>query len=119
MSWKNRDTWNLHDGRPGGNNRSITAGGYKEYSDALRAEQRRLRSEYRRTPEVEALNGEINYICGMYVPAFEGDEAIDTIAERYGLHYNTGRLSRQFGTVLKRIHRLALPGRRRANSAPV
>ena len=44
---------------------------------------------------------------------------VRAIAERYGLHYNSGRLIRQFGTVLKRIHRLALPGRRRANSAPV
>ncbi|ASK33417.1 acyl-CoA desaturase [Alcanivorax sp. N3-2A] len=34
------------------------------------------------------------------------------IAERYGLNYNSGRLGRQFGTVLKRIHRLALPGRK-------
>lgn len=47
------------------------------------------------------------------------------IAGRYGLHYNTGRLGRQFGTVLKRINRMALPDRlsrrlgRRANSAPV
>lgn len=38
------------------------------------------------------------------------------IARRYGLHYNSGRLSRQFGTVLKRIHRLALPGRRRGGA---
>ena len=88
MNWKNRDTWNLHDGRPGGNNRSITSGGYKEYSDAMRDEYRRVEREFRsrrRTPEIEALNGEINYICGMYKPAFYGDEAVDAIAERYGL----------------------------------
>jgi linoleoyl-CoA desaturase len=39
------------------------------------------------------------------------------IAARYGLHYNSGRLGRQFATVLKRIHRLALPGRRRLANA--
>jgi fatty acid desaturase len=33
------------------------------------------------------------------------------ICERYGLGYNTGSLSRQFGSVLKRIGRLALPPR--------
>ena len=41
------------------------------------------------------------------------------IAERYGLHYNSGRLSRQFGTVLKRINRLALPSRRKPKNATV
>jgi fatty acid desaturase len=30
--------------------------------------------------------------------------------ERYGLPYNTGRLSKQFGTVVRKIVRLALPG---------
>ena len=35
---------------------------------------------------------------------------IQEICERYGIHYNTGRLSRQFGTVMKRVARLALPG---------
>ncbi|MBA3979001.1 MAG: acyl-CoA desaturase [Alcanivorax sp.] len=39
---------------------------------------------------------------------------VQEICKRYGLQYNTGSLPRQFGTVLKRIHRLALPGRRRA-----
>jgi fatty acid desaturase len=34
------------------------------------------------------------------------------ICERYGLPYNTGSLSRQFGTVVRKIVRLALPGRR-------
>ena len=41
------------------------------------------------------------------------------IAERYGLHYNSGRLSRQFGTVLQRINRLALPSRRKPKNATV
>ncbi|ARB45164.1 fatty acid desaturase family protein [Alloalcanivorax xenomutans] len=36
------------------------------------------------------------------------------IAERYGLHYNSGSLRRQFGSVMRRIHRLALPSRRGA-----
>ena len=35
---------------------------------------------------------------------------IQAICQRYGIHYNTGRLSRQFGTVMKRVARLALPG---------
>ncbi len=34
------------------------------------------------------------------------------ICERYGLPYTTGRLSRQFGQVVRTIVRLALPGRR-------
>jgi NADPH-dependent stearoyl-CoA 9-desaturase len=33
------------------------------------------------------------------------------ICERYGLPYNTGPLSKQFGSVVKKIFRLALPGR--------
>jgi NADPH-dependent stearoyl-CoA 9-desaturase len=32
------------------------------------------------------------------------------ICERYGLPYTTGRLSRQYGTVLRKIARFALPG---------
>jgi linoleoyl-CoA desaturase len=34
------------------------------------------------------------------------------ICERYGLPYNTGPLAHQFGSVVKKIVRLALPGRR-------
>ena len=37
------------------------------------------------------------------------------ICERYGLPYNTGPLHRQFGSVVKKIVRLALPGRRPAS----
>ncbi len=33
------------------------------------------------------------------------------ICERYGIPYNTGRLSRQFGSVIGKIFRFALPGR--------
>ncbi len=33
------------------------------------------------------------------------------ICERYGIPYNTGRLSRQFGSVVAKIFRFALPGR--------
>jgi fatty acid desaturase len=33
------------------------------------------------------------------------------ICERYGLPYNTGPLGKQFGSVVKKIFRLALPGR--------
>ena len=32
------------------------------------------------------------------------------ICERYGLPYNTGPLHKQFGSVVKKIFRLALPG---------
>lgn len=35
---------------------------------------------------------------------------IREMCERYGLPYNTGRLGRQFGTVMKRVARMALPG---------
>ena len=35
------------------------------------------------------------------------------ICERYGLPYNTGPLHKQFGSVVKKIVRLALPGRGR------
>ncbi len=38
---------------------------------------------------------------------------VKALAEKYGLHYNTGRLGRQFGTVMKRIAKLSLPGPRR------
>jgi linoleoyl-CoA desaturase len=37
---------------------------------------------------------------------------VQEICSRYGLPYNTGRLSRQFGTVMKRVFRLSLPGGR-------
>jgi fatty acid desaturase len=36
------------------------------------------------------------------------------ICGRYGIPYNTGRLSRQFGSVIGKIFRFALPGRSRA-----
>jgi fatty acid desaturase len=36
------------------------------------------------------------------------------ICERYGLPYNTGPLRKQFGSVVKKIFRLALPGRQAA-----
>ncbi|MBZ2188576.1 acyl-CoA desaturase [Alcanivorax sp. JB21] len=42
---------------------------------------------------------------------------VQAICERYNLPYNTGTLPRQFATVLKRINRLALPGRRRQAAA--
>jgi fatty acid desaturase len=41
------------------------------------------------------------------------------ICRRYGIPYNTGRLSRQFGSVIGKIFRYALPGRSgRVASAP-
>jgi linoleoyl-CoA desaturase len=41
------------------------------------------------------------------------------ICERYGIPYNTGRLSRQFGSVIGKIFRFALPGRAKvAATAP-
>lgn len=36
---------------------------------------------------------------------------VRAVCERYGLPYNTGSLTRQFGTTVKRIFRLALPPR--------
>jgi fatty acid desaturase len=40
------------------------------------------------------------------------------ICERYGLPYNAGPLGRQFGSVVKKIFRLALPDRRRDAPSP-
>jgi linoleoyl-CoA desaturase len=40
------------------------------------------------------------------------------ICERYGLEYNTGPLRRQFGSVVKKIFRLALPTRTTAAATP-
>jgi linoleoyl-CoA desaturase len=41
------------------------------------------------------------------------------ICERYGIPYNTGSLSRQFGSVVWKIFRFALPGRKKgARTAP-
>ena len=42
---------------------------------------------------------------------------VRAICERYGLPYNTGPLHRQFGSVVKKIVRLALPGRGAADPA--
>jgi NADPH-dependent stearoyl-CoA 9-desaturase len=39
---------------------------------------------------------------------------VRAICERYGLPYNTGPLHKQFGSVVKKICRLALPGRKSA-----
>ncbi len=47
------------------------------------------------------------------MPAYRYAEVapkVQAICARYGLPYNTGRLSRQFGTVMKRVLRLSLPG---------
>jgi linoleoyl-CoA desaturase len=38
---------------------------------------------------------------------------VRAICEKYGLPYNTGTLSGQFGQVVKRIFRMALPSRGR------
>jgi fatty acid desaturase len=41
------------------------------------------------------------------------------ICQRYGIPYNTGRMSRQFGSVIAKIFRFALPGRsKRFSQAP-
>jgi hypothetical protein len=42
---------------------------------------------------------------------------VRALCERYGVPYNAGPLHQQFGSVVKKICRLALPGRRSA-SAP-
>jgi fatty acid desaturase len=49
-----------------------------------------------------------------------GELAVDVreICERYGIPYNTGPLPRQFGTVVRKIVRLALPTRLRRPAAP-
>ena len=41
---------------------------------------------------------------------------VEALCERYGLPYNSRRLSRQFGSVVAKIVRLALPDRRRGES---
>lgn len=41
---------------------------------------------------------------------------VQAICERYGLQYNTGPLTRQFGSVVKRILRMSLPHRRKRNT---
>ncbi len=48
------------------------------------------------------------------LPAFRHDEIskdVQEICERYGVPYNTGPLPKQFATVVRKICRLALPGR--------
>jgi linoleoyl-CoA desaturase len=50
-------------------------------------------------------------------PAVAGD--VKSLCEKYGLPYNTGRLSRQLGSVAAKICRLALPGRRSQDPEPV
>jgi NADPH-dependent stearoyl-CoA 9-desaturase len=49
------------------------------------------------------------------IPAYRYAEIstqVQAICERYGLPYNSGPLHKQFGSVVKKICRLALPGRR-------
>ena len=40
------------------------------------------------------------------------------ICERYGIPYNSGPLRKQFGSVVRKICRLALPDRRGDDGAP-
>jgi fatty acid desaturase len=44
---------------------------------------------------------------------------VKQLCEKYGIEYNTGRLSRQLFTVARKICRLALPTRRTPSAAPV
>ena len=39
------------------------------------------------------------------------------ICERYAIPYNSGPLGKQFGTVVRKIFRLALPDRKEAEAA--
>lgn len=43
---------------------------------------------------------------------------VKALCEKYGIEYNTGRLSHQLWTVAKKIVRLSLPNRRRPEGAP-
>ena len=43
---------------------------------------------------------------------------VRALCEKYGLPYNTGRLSKQLGSTWGKIFRLALPGRRAASDEP-
>ena len=45
--------------------------------------------------------------CGL-TPQYDG---LVALADRYGLPYNKGPLSKQFGSVVRRIFRLSLPSR--------
>ena len=44
---------------------------------------------------------------------------VQALCEKYGLPYNTGSLSKQFGTVVQRIFRLSLPNGGNGNVAAV
>ncbi|MBZ5734275.1 acyl-CoA desaturase [Nocardioides sp. TRM66260-LWL] len=46
-------------------------------------------------------------------------QEVQAICEKYGLDYNTGSLSRQLGSVAKKIVRLAFPTKQRPTGAPV
>ena len=45
-------------------------------------------------------------------------EEVKEICQRYGLPYNTGPLHKQVGSVVAKICRLALPGRRTPKATP-
>ena len=45
-------------------------------------------------------------------------EEVREICGRYGLEYNTGRLSKQLFSVARKIVRLSVPGRRTASPRP-
>lgn len=56
------------------------------------------------------------------IPAHRYEEMgveVRAVCEKYGLPYNTGTLSKQFGTVVKRIFRLSLPSLGRRKNEPV
>ncbi len=96
QDWKDRDTFGLNtqawieDGvihHAGGNVRTVAEGGYKEYTDALKADKEAtgnsgsgLAGAVRFT-----LNGEINYISGGHGWWNNSDEAIAYIEEAYDL----------------------------------
>ena len=44
-------------------------------------------------------------------------EEVQAICERHGISYNVGPLRKQFGSVVKKICKLALPGKEPAETA--
>lgn len=65
---------------------------------------------------VHVLSGHLSYQIEHHlfpdIPAHRYPEIsprVQAICEKYGLHYNTGSLARQYGTVLKRVFHYSLP----------
>ena len=71
-------------------------------------------------PRIEVCSHQIEHHLFPDIPGHRYAEIapeVRALCAKYGLPYNTGTMTKQFGTVVRRIFALALPPRRKAVAA--